>query len=97
MAMHRVALAMHRPVRELDLTLDELVDWLAFERIHPFIDERIEFMLAQLTQIYVSAHSKRRYKLSDFMLSHILEKEGDTGASDAQIISVFKGLKDGEG
>lgn len=82
---------MRRPVGELGIGLDELIEWMAFEQVSPWPDEKNEFMLAELITIVVSAFSKKTPKITDFMLSEIIGKaEKEACASDDQIRSVFK-------
>ncbi len=94
--VHRLALAMHRPVGELNVSVNEFIDWMAFEQLHPFPDMRQEFMMAQLIAMYVSAHAKKKPNISDFMLSEMIKKSGQTTeATDEQITNIFKAVQHG--
>lgn len=64
--------------------MDELAGQIAYENIYPGMDARMEFMLAQLTAIYVQANTKKgkSVKLSDFMLSELMEKDKGPAKSD---------------
>lgn len=82
---------MRRPVGELGIGLKELIEWIAFEQISPWPDEKNEFMIAELITVVVSALSRKTPRITDFMLSEMIGKaEKGAEASDDQIRSVFK-------
>lgn len=57
--------------------MDEFAHYLAYERIHPYGDERAEYMIAQLTAALASIYTKKGKpspKPSDFMLSEQILK-----------------------
>jgi len=96
-ALYRLALALHTPVSQLDISWDEFAHWVAFEKSNPFPSQINEFMLAQLTTIVVSYMSKSKPKTADFMLSELLKKPVGKNKIDQQILNVFSNLgkKDG--
>lgn len=96
--MHRLALALHRPVSELAIDLDEFIDWMAFEQIHPFPDQRAEFMLAEFMAVFVNSFSKKKVGVDDFLLSELIAKgrRARQTATDEQIVSIFKALANGK-
>jgi hypothetical protein len=40
---------------------------MAYDRIEPIGDERIEYMLAQIAMMCVAPHTKKRQKLRDYI------------------------------
>lgn len=67
---------MGRPVRELLYTIgsDELTDWMAYDRIQPFGDDRADLRVAILSALIANIHrptkgagSNRTFKPRDFM------------------------------
>lgn len=76
MTLCRLSREWGRPVEEIYISLDELALQIAYDKKHPPLDVRLEYMLAQLTACYVQTHVKRGKKVSpsDFMLSELMEK-----------------------
>lgn len=74
MTLHRLAVLFRRPVAEVDIDVDELAHWIAFEHIEPHEAARTEYMIAQLTALVAGMFSKTKPKPMDFMLSAQMEK-----------------------
>ena len=59
---------------------------MAYERLYPFMDDRIEIMLAQLIVYFVAANSSKgsKPKPSDFMFAKIFKDktDADSGIED---------------
>src|SRR5687767_12288992 len=75
MLWHRLALRMGRTVSEVKavMPIDEFVRWIAFDRISPIGDERLDYMLAQVAYMSVQISGAKKksggtFKLEDFLL-----------------------------
>ena len=79
--LHRVALALHKSIRELSESMDweEFAQWAAFFNLHGYPDARQEFYGAQTASLMLSVVSKKgkEYKAGDFMLDEILTTDHD--------------------
>ena len=64
-----MALRLGCTVAELNerLSPDELMHWMAFNKISPIGDDRNEYMLAQIAAVNVSLQSKRGRKITEFI------------------------------
>lgn len=53
------------------MSMSQLREWIAFSRIEPFQADRLEIMLAQLTQLVANrtrtSEKERKYSMHDFL------------------------------
>lgn len=90
-----MALALRRPVAELDITPNEFANWIAFERLNPFPDQVNEYQSAQIALLLYSQNSKKKLSITDFMLSEIVKKPvreetGDIGDTIWDALGLLK-------
>lgn len=68
MFLFRLAGHLGRTVDELrDLSTDEYFEWIAFDQLSPIGGERLDTLHAMLSTLLANCHSKKRFKLKDFL------------------------------
>lgn len=59
---------------EQELSHSEFMEWIAFSRIEPIGDSRLDYLLGMVQHTQIACHSTTKYKLSDFVPDWLGEK-----------------------
>lgn len=86
-----MALALGRTVAELEHSIShaELHEWAEYSRLEPFIADRNEVQIAQLSCM-VAAFMGEKVELTDFMLS--VEKQKKVKSKESALLMKVKAL-----
>jgi len=60
-----------KSVGEIENTMSnkEFNEWIEYSEIEPLLPDRLELMIARLTEMYSKAHFKQKTSVLDYMLS----------------------------
>ena len=77
---------------ELEMSHSEMMEWVAFSRIEPIGDARLDFLAGSVQHTQVACTSTSKHKLSDFIPDWMGERASENKQTPAQIASMLSGL-----
>lgn len=91
MFLFRLAGHLGRTVAEIEeMSHPELMEWVAFSRIEPIGDARLDYLFALLMQTMASCWSSSKHKLQDFLPDWLGERS--QGMDPAGVLTALKGM-----
>ena len=80
-------------VADLDdtMTVREFFQWIEYAKLEPLGEDRIEYMIAQLTALTVNINSKKKVQVIDFLIS-LDKKKRDKVKLDKMQVDLFRDI-----
>ena len=80
-------------VAHLDDTMSvrEFFQWIEYSKLEPLGEDRIEYMIAQLTALTVNINSKKKVQVIDFLISLDKDKK-DKVKLDKMQVDLFRDI-----
>lgn len=76
---------------EQDMSHSEFMEWVAFARIEPIGDARLDFLAGSMQHTQVACTSTSKHKLSDF-IPDWLDERAEQKQTPAQLAAMLGGL-----
>lgn len=64
----------------------EITEWMAYNNLEPFGEERADVRSAMIACVMANAFSKKKHKIEDFILKFKRRKKGKTKRMDWQVM-----------
>ena len=77
---------------EQDMSHSEFMEWVAFARIEPIGDARLDFLAGSIQHTQVACTSTSKHKLSDFIPDWLGEKPAAQKQTPEMLAAILGGL-----
>lgn len=77
---------------EQEMSHSELMEWIAFARIEPIGDARLDFLAGSVQHTQVACTSTSKHKLSDFIPNWLEQKPAEQKQTPEMIAAMLGGI-----
>ena len=77
---------------EQEMSHSEFMEWVAFSRIEPIGDARLDFLAGSMQHTQVACTSTSKHKLSDFIPDWLGERAAENKQTPEMLAAMLSGL-----
>ena len=77
---------------EQEMSHSEFMEWVAFSRIEPIGDARLDFLAGSMQHTQVACTSTSKHKLSDFIPDWLGQKQAEQKQTPEMLAAMLSGL-----